>query len=77
MNALSQAIESNAPKERQEELAQKVRDGFTRFDQMAQTEEQKRALFDRNADEMEKAARRLGEALKSPNSKFDPTPLYR
>lgn len=77
MNRLADAIEKGESKERQEELAQKVKDGFTRFDLLKLPEEQKKAIFDKHAGELEKAMLRLKAAADSPNSKLDPAPLYR
>jgi hypothetical protein len=77
MNRLAEAIEKGESKERQEELAQKVRDATARFDKLKQTEEQKKALVDKHAAELEKASKRLKAALDGPNSKFDAPPLYR
>jgi hypothetical protein len=77
MNKLSEAIEKGESKERQEELARKIRDGFAKFDKLKLTEEQKKALFDKYADEMGKATLRLKAALESPNSQFDAPSLFR
>ena len=77
MNKLAEAIERGESKERQEELAQKVKDSFAKFDQLKMSEEQKKALFDKHADELGKALLRLKAAADSPNSKLDPAPLYR
>jgi hypothetical protein len=77
MNRLSDAIDKGESKERQEELAQKVKDSVTRFDLLKLTEEQKKAIFDKHSDELAKAVLRLKAAADGPNSKIDPAPLYR
>jgi hypothetical protein len=77
LNRLSDAIEKGESKERQEELAQKVKDNFARFDLLKLTEEQKKAIFDKHADELAKAMVRLKGVADGPNSKIDPAPLYR
>ena len=77
MNRLSDAIEKNEPEARQKELAQRVQTGMSKFDQLKLTEEQKKALFDKHADEMAAASKRLAKALESGNSKFDAPSLFR
>lgn len=77
LNRLSDAIEKGESKERQEDLSQKAKDAFAKFDLLKMSEEQKKALFEKHADELEKAMKRLKAAADNPNSKLDPMPLYR
>ena len=76
MNRLSESIEKGEPEARQKELSQKVKDGFEKFEKLRLSEEQKKALFEKYTDEIEKAATRLDKALKSTNSTFETPSLF-
>lgn len=77
VNRLADAVEKGESKERQEELSQKAKDAFAKFDLLKLTEEQKKAHFDKHADELGKAMKRLNAAAEGPNWKLGPMPLYR
>jgi uncharacterized protein YlxW (UPF0749 family) len=77
VNRLADAVEKGESEKRQEELAQKVKDAFAKFDQLKMSEEQKKALFEKHADELKKAMLRLDATRDGPNWKLGATPLYR
>ena len=77
MNRLSESIERGEPEARQKELSQQVKDRFEKFERLKLGEEQKKALFDKYADEIETASKRLGKAVQSSNSTFDPPSPFR